>query len=545
MERQALATFVASIEPRAVSYPAERDTALHHRAFPLLLVSALTLFAATVDGYHPYAEDGGLYLAGVEHLLNPSLYHHGSAYVLEPMRHSFFAPTIAGAVHLTHLPLPAVLLAVYLASIWATLFAAWMLASRCWTTRAARTGAVALLACWLSLPIAGTALLFMDPYATARSFSTPCMLLALASSFDMTARSGPGRKRLRQRGLVLWTVSIALAAAMHPLMAAYALGATLMLLAVRSPNRTLKRYGPAALAASALALAACLQSFAQPESADYLRVALTRTYWYPTQWRWYEWFGLAAPLMILTIIAWGKKVPPTNTHSTQTGDARQALARMAIAVGATSCLVALLFARTTSASQWIARLQPLRVFQIVYLILALTLGAQLGERLLRRSTWRWATAMVLLGGMMFFAERTAFPNSNHLELPWITPQNRWVQAFLWIRVNTPADALFALDADYINAQGEDAQCFRAIAQRSALADYSKDGGEASISPDLAEDWTRSQEVQQYLSAPATSDAERLSTLRPLGVSWVMLQAAATTRLDCPYSNSAVKVCKLG
>ena len=112
-----------------------------------------------------------------------------------------------------------------------------------------------LLACWLALPIAGTALLFMDPYATARSLSTPAMLFALAGALDMTESDSPfiSQKRNRQRGLLLCAASLALAAAMHPLMAAYALGATMMLLAARAPNRALRLSATAALAASALA----------------------------------------------------------------------------------------------------------------------------------------------------------------------------------------------------------------------------------------------------------------------------------------------------
>ena len=145
---------------------------------------------------------------------------------------------------------------------------------------------------------------------------------------------------------------------------------------------------------------------------------------------------------------------------------------------------------------------------------------------------------------MFTAGRTAFPNSNHLELPGIAPHNHWTQAFLWIRDNTPKDALFALDADYINAPGEDAQCFRAIAQRSALPDYSKDGGEASIAPDATAEWVRGQAAQQSLSAPSTSDERRVAALQPLGVTWLVLQASATTSLACPFANSAVKLCRL-
>jgi hypothetical protein len=143
---------------------------------------------------------------------------------------------------------------------------------------------------------------------------------------------------------------------------------------------------------------------------------------------------------------------------------------------------------------------------------------------------------------MFSTAHSAYPHSSHIELPGTTTPNLWAQAFLWIRDHTPKDALFALDADYINAPGEDAQCFRAIAERSALADYSKDGGEASIAPDLTAAWKQGQAAQQRLSQE--TDAERLAALRSLSVSWVVLQASAVTGFDCPYANASVKVCRL-
>jgi hypothetical protein len=297
-----------------------------------------------------------------------------------------------------------------------------------------------------------------------------------------------------------------------------------------------------ALAAAALAVAACLQSIANPETPTYLRIALTRTYWFPAQWRWYELAGLAAPLAILGATAWVNTGRPRIPESAS--QARRALARMAVAVGVTAWALALLFSRTAAPTHLVARMQPLRAFQIVYLVLLLVLGASLGEGVLRRSIWRWTVAAALLGGIMLASERAAFPNSNHLELPWTQPENPWVQAFLWIRANTPKDALFALDADYINLPGEDAQCFRAIAERSALPDYSKDGGEASIAPELTPAWTTAQTAQQGLSAPTMTDADRVAALGPHGVSWMVLETTAQTGFDCPYSHAAVKVCRL-
>jgi hypothetical protein len=548
MERRVLATFVASVEPQHLSDQSDFVWRKRERRWAVLSTGVLTLFTLAVSGYHPYAEDGGLYLAGVKRLLDPALYPFGTAFVLEPTRRSLFAPIVAAITRMSHLGLPLVLLLLHAASVWVTLFAAWMLAARCWRAPAARAGAVVLLACWLTLPVAGTALLFMDPYLTARSFSTPCMVLALAGALETTALDpSSGKKR---PGLMMWACSLSMAAAMHPLMAAYALAATLMLMCARSSRRGVRRWGTAGLAASAMLLAACLQRVAPPESPDYVGVAMTRTYWFPAAWSWYELVGLAAPLAILAMAASTRAkllasgLPTSIREASVDRQPKIALARMAAAVGATAALVALCFTGTGSATHLVARMQPLRAFQIVYLVMILVLGATLGEFVLRRSLWRWAAAVALLGGVMLIPERAAFPNSNHAELPWVAPRNLWVQAFLWIRDNTPKNAVFALDADYINSPGEDAQCFRAAAERSALADYSKDGGEAAIAPELTAAWKLGQIAQQRLSDRETTDAERMARLTPLGVSWVVLRSSAATNLVCPYANAAVRVCRL-
>lgn len=571
-----LATGIAEVEseiaaePVGIHLPRRGREPLREGSFAVAVVSALTVFAVGVAGYHPYAEDGGLYLAGVKRLLDPALYPHGTAFVVEPTRFSIFAPMLAGMVRMSHLGLPVVLLAVHVASIWVTLYAAWMLASGCFATRIERAGAVILLACWLTLPVAGTALLLMDPYATARSFSTPAMVLALVGAIDMTISAEVGSEvaRRRRRGWLLCVTSLALATAIHPLMAAYALGATLILLCARSSKRGIRQWGTAVLAVGALGFAAFLQAGAQAESLEYIRVALTRTYWFVAEWQWYEWIGLVAPLAILAGAGWKTEYQSDSSESRSGADfispvscsrfaevaARQALARMAVIVGGTACVIAILFARAGLATHFVARMQPLRAFQIVYLILILVLGAQLGERVLRRSAWRWAATMILLGGVMLGAERSTFSYSDHLELPGVSPRNPWVQAFLWIRDNTPKDALFALDADYINRPGEDAQCFRAIAERSALADYSKDGGEASIAPELTDEWVRDQRAQQGIGMSqgrstggfyeGTTDSRRVEALRSLGVTWVVLENSTETNLSCPYTNTRVKVCSL-
>jgi len=259
---------------------------------------------------------------------------------------------------------------------------------------------------------------------------------------------------------------------------------------------------------------------------------MSRYYWFLSQWHWYELAGLVAPLAILAGFAWYAQRNSEN--------AQYAVLQMALVVGLASVVVAALFARTDSATHLVARLQPLRVFQQVYIVMILFLGAGLSGWLRRRLPALLGT-LGLLGAIMFVAERQTFPASPHVELPSRTA-NAWTQAFDWIRMNTPVDAVFALDSDYITLSGEDAQCFRAIAERSALPDYSKDGGEAAITPELSVAWTAGQRTQVQLSEE--SDADRLQALGPQGVDWVVLKRSATTSFSCDYANVAVKVCRL-
>jgi len=545
-----LATFVTTpVSLETAQHATHKPGLTHDRIFAAWLTGALTAFAIAVHGYHPYAEDGGLYMAGVKRLLDPSLYPHETAFVVEHLHFSLFAPMAAelarvvgqlsGVAPMRSLPL--VLLGLHGMSIWLTLFAAWLLAARCFATRTARTGSVVLLACWLGLPVAGTSLILMDPYLTARSFSTPCMILLLVGILDLTDGSDSDLALWRRRGLALSVGAVAGAALMHPLMAAYALNACMTLACLRATRQTVRVWGTGALCASAIALVAGLQAIAPTETTDYIKIAMTRPYWFLSTWHWYEVVGLLAPM---AIPMWVQRRPA----GADSLGARRALAQMGAVVGTLACVVALAFAHADAATHLVARLQPLRAFQVVYVVMTLFLGALLAERVLQRSALRWATALLLLGAVMFAAERVTYPGSEHFEGPRAMARaeasNPWVQAFIWVRENTPKDALFALDPDYISHPGEDAQGFRALAERSALPDYSKDGGEASIAPELTEAWTLGQSAQAGLSAATTTDAERVTALRPLGVGWVVLERGALTGLDCPFANAAVRVCRL-
>ena len=512
------------------------------RSFAAALVTVLTLFAFLIHGYHPYAEDGGVYLPEIKRLLDPGLYSYGAEFVVGHLRYSVFAPLIAGLVRASHLSLEMVLLLVHLASFWVTLFAAWVLAARCYASREARYGAVVLLAAWLTIPIAGTSLMLMDPYVTARSISTPCALLALvgALQFLLPRFVVEGEMGERRRGLALCCGALIGAGLMHPLMGGYALGSVLLLVAAVSMSRLVRVWGMLGLSLTAVVVAAGVQLASPVESATYQRVMLTRSYWFLSQWHWYELVGLVAPLLILSVVA------ARRSHGADA--ARVGLARIAVTAGGTAIVVAILFARAGAEVHQVARLQPLRIFQLVYVVMILLVGAALGEWVLRRQAWRWLGTFSLLAALMLLADRETFPASKHLELPDAMARgvggggNRWERAFVWIRMNTPKDAVFAMDANYSAIDGEDAQGFRAIAERSSLPDYSKDGGTVSNRPALTEEWSQGMALQTGLGRE--SDVGRFVALKSIGATWVVLERKVATGFGCAYENDAVKVCRL-
>jgi hypothetical protein len=148
----------------------------------------------------------------------------------------------------------------------------------------------------------------------------------------------------------------------------------------------------------------------------------------------------------------------------------------------------------------------------------------------------------VVSGALFAGQRLTYPESNHVEWPGTKPRNLWREAFLWIRANTPSDAIFALDNDYIESPGEDAQGFRASAERSAVPDWYKDGGIASNFPQAAIPWWQGIHATEHLNS--ATDEQRLARLKPFGVTWIVLPAEASTGFACPFINARVRVCRV-
>jgi hypothetical protein len=474
----------------------------------------LTPFVLVVHGYHPLADDGAIYVAGIKELVDPNLYQPDAVFVTSHVRLSIFAHVLAALVRHAHVPLSILLLILHLASIFLFLLGASRVARKLFDARAARWGALLLMACCFTLPVAGTSLFLMDPYVTARSFSTPLALFALAATLDMAWQRA-----------VLW---LALATLLHPLMAGFT---AIYLLALVF---ALRRMWAALAAFAGVGLLACFVLFLAtrhvPLDLASSQAALSRSYFFLSTWEWYEYPGLIFPLLLLTATAW---------HTRARG-AMGSISVASVVIGSCAMIVALCFVHR-SGSFPLARLQVLRAFHMIYLTGTLLAGGLLG-RLARQRIWISVVIYLTVLIAMFVGQRLTYPASDPIEWPGLNPRNAWQQAFLWIRSNTPENAVFGMDADYIESEGEDAQGFRATAERSSIADWYKDGGVAAIFPAAQELWWRQVRITEKLNQ--ATDEQRSARLLSLGASWILLPVRIATGLPCPYVNQAVRVCRL-
>jgi hypothetical protein len=90
--------------------------------------------------------------------------------------------------------------------------------------------------------------------------------------------------------------------------------------------------------------------------------------------------------------------------------------------------------------------------------------------------------------------------------------------------------------------GEDFHSFRALAERSALADYSKDPAVATQVPRLAPRWQKEVTAQEGWRHFELKDFQGLK--EKFGVNWVVLERPGVAGLACPYENTAVLVCRI-
>ncbi|MGC8548539.1 MAG: hypothetical protein ACP5M4_02460 [Acidobacteriaceae bacterium] len=492
-----------------------RQTLAPQDCTPWPLIVLLTPIVLFVQGYHPYANDAGIYIAGIRKLIHPGLYRPDAPFITSHSHLSIFAPILATFVRLTHAPFAWTILTVYLLAVALFLYASWQLATRLLASPSARFGALFMAAALYGLPVAGTALYVMDPYLTARSFSTPVDLLAVAAALD--------RRYLRTAAL------IALSFLLHPLMAAYAFAFVTVMIAFQ-----LGRPGIAIALCASGPIAAAIADFAvrhHPISPDYQQAILQpeHTYLFLARWHSYELAGAILPLILFALAA--------RRIGWHTPLGKVTLA--AIATGISSLLIAALFVPVRG-PYLLVPLQVMRINHIIYAIGLVLFGGLIGHYSAQRHWLAPAFFLAAFTGMAIAASLN-FPGCRQVEWPGLTPINPWSQAFLWIRHNTPPNAIFAFNPSLIHQPLEDEQGFRVFSERSQLPD-DKDSGDVAVFPSLAPLWGSQRNAAAGINTE--SDAQRLARLKPYGVSWILLPPKAKTHFPCPYQNSVTKVCRL-
>ena len=492
------------------------------RKFPinLLLILSFTALGFVVMGYHPGAEDDGVYLSAVKSDLNPALYPHDSEFFRLQLQASVFDKAVASFVQLTHVPVSTTELLWQLASIGLILFACWRIARHLFQEQSAHWSGVAMVAAMFTLPVAGTALFLVDPHLHARTIATALILIAVP-------RIMAGR---------FWSSLplLFLAFLMHPIMGAMGISFSCFLaLAFSEPVHARLLAWNSAGRPATLAATIPLGWVLQPPTLEWRKALDTRTYYYLYKWHWYEWLGALAPLLLFWLLwQWARKRNET------------VLARFALAIFAYGIFQQAL-AMLMLASPALVRLtplQPMRYLHLVYVFLSLVAGCLLGKYFLKSSVWRWAIFLLVFNGSMFAAQRAQFSSSQQIEWPGRSPSNPWIQAFAWIRNNTPADAYFALDPGYLAVPGEDYHSFRALAERSQLADKIKDASVVTQVPDLGTDWDRQVQAQRGWTTFRLEDFERLKS--EFGVNWVLVANPPADGLDCRWHNETLAVCRI-
>lgn len=479
---------------------------------PVAGLAAASIASLLVQGYHLGVDDAEIYIPAIKRAADPRLFPFGSEFFMSHAHLSLFPDLVGDSARLTHLPPDLVIFLYHEIGIFLLLMAAWRLASVCFSNGPARWAGVALLAGALSIPVAGTALAIMDPYVTARSLSTPATLMSVACFAS----------NQRKRALA-W---LGFTALVHPQMSVYAVVFLGCFALMRRRQRVSQ---PEPVIAAALPF---VWSF-QPAQGAAREALLSRTYFFLSNWTWYEWFGAFAPLALLGWFSTGVFRGTTAVF--------RVLARSFVPFGVMFTAAAIGVTYTPSLENY-TRLQPMRAFHLIYVIFFVLLGGLAGEYLLRKSFWRWLALFVPIAVGMWAFQAASYPFSRHLEWPGSVGTSDWTAAFFWIRGHTPRDAVFALDPNYMAIPEDDQHGFRAVAERSALADGVKDSGAVALFPQLADQWKAQVLAQSGWQQFELADFERLARRYP--VTWVVARRPSPAGLVCPYENRDLAVCRI-
>lgn len=469
----------------------------------------LTFAAVAIHGYHYGVQDQFLYVPAIKQHLDPALYPHDAAIFQVHTRAMLFDDLVALSIRATHLPVDWAVFLWQLFSLYLLLLACFRVSRRCFADRRAQWVATVSVAVMLTLEVAGTLLFLADEYLHPRTLATALVLFALASVLD---------KKIWLA--LLWLIA---AAVMHPTMAAA--GALHLAFIAWRPSWK----NPAPVATAAL----ISLPFLGGANDAWREVLATRWYLFPLQWPWYAWLGVAVPIALLAWFA--------HLEQGSSGPVSH-ISRRLICSGLLGAAAGIAISITPGLERLIPA-EPMRTLHLFTLLTVLLGGGILGERVLRDRPARWMLVFVPFAAAMFLPQMfVLYPHSPHIEWPGRVARNDWVEAFDWVRLNTPPDAYFALGPRYQEAAGEDYHDFRSLAERSALLDYSKDRGAAANWPELAPAWREQVHDRDNWDKFTAADFARLK--QKYGVTWAIVEGAQNIGMDCPYGNYALVVCRI-
>lgn len=472
-----------------------------------LLLLVLTFAAVGVHGYHYGVQDQFIYVPAIKQHVDAGLYPRDAGFFAVHARAMLFDDLVALSMRASGLPADWAVFLWHLLSLYLLLFACFRVSRRCFKDRRAQWAATVSVAVMLTLEVAGTLLFLADEYLHPRTLATAALLLALAAVLD--------------RKLWLALPWVGLAALVHPTMAAA--GALHLAFLAWQPRRT-------ALAAGLLPLVVLGGG-----NEAWREVLATRWYLFPLGWPWYAWLGVGVPMGLL---AWFARL-----EQGRSGPVSHISGRL-ICSGLLGVVAGITVSVTPGLERFIPA-EPMRTLHLLTLMVVLLGGGLLGERVLRNRPARWALVFIPLCVAMFLPQMFyLYPSSPHIEWPGRVAGNDWAQAFEWVRLNTPRDAYFALGPRYQEESGEDFHSFRALAERSALADYSKDRGVVANWPELAPAWREQVRDRAGWEKFTAADFARLN--EKYGVTWAIVEALNPVKLEleCPYQNYAVSVCRI-
>jgi len=466
-------------------------------------------------GYHPGIEDDSVYLAAVKADLNPALFPHDADFFRVQLQATMVDRWLASFVQITHIPVAFTALLWQFASLALILFASWSIARILFEDERAQWAAVALLGAMLTLPVAGTALYLADQHLHPRNLATALILLAVS-------------RLLRYR---YWQAVplLILSFVLHPIMGLLGISFSCSVAVTQWEPvyvwlRSLR---------DSLAAAVPLGWIFESPTPIWRKALATRSYFFLYQWQWYEWLGALAPIALFCVLRY---------LSLKRGDQRMERFATAVLVYALFQQALAMFVLATPSLVRLTPMQPMRYLHLVYVFMVLIAGGLLGQHLLKASAARWAAFLLLVNGGMLYAQRVQFSSSPHLELPGVQSSNRWLQAFAWIRLNTPTDAYFAVDPRYMAAPGEDYHSFRALAERSQLADSIKDTAVVTQVPELGTEWERQVAATDGWTNFQLRDFQRLHA--DFGVDWVLVAYPQPAGLACSWHNDQLAVCRI-